>query len=274
MEFREKLRKLRLERGLSQQELADGIFVSRSAVAKWENGLGLPSEASREALAAFFGVPAADLRTEEPEAVILEKNRKLRRRAVSASTVTAILLVVLVCLNSWQSRRSARLREAMGQMDLRMEMAFEGARVLLGQEFREAAEAGDFPAASGRNAGYGSGGRILDHRRSMGVPPQDEKAPYSAGKLKVDDIATVVPVNLIGLADLDGIQGIGLGIQPDSLDGLTLDTIPLVGHMDDRVRERIAGLLRGSLRMLLTDNANFHLYYTPNCKFQVGNLFT
>ena len=76
MELREKLRKLRTGRGLSQQELADGIFVSRSAVAKWENGLGLPSDASREALAEFFGVPAADLRTEEPEAVILEKNRK------------------------------------------------------------------------------------------------------------------------------------------------------------------------------------------------------
>ena len=139
MEFREKLRKLRTERGLSQQELADGVFVSRSAVAKWENGLGLPSEASREALAAFFSVPIEELRTEEPETVILEKNRKLRRRTVSASTVTAILLVVLVCLNSWQSRQSARLWESMGQMDIRMEREFEGARVLLGQEFREAA---------------------------------------------------------------------------------------------------------------------------------------
>ena len=81
----------------------------------------------------------AELRTEEPEAVILEKNRKLRRRTVSASTVTAILLLVLVCLNSWQSRQSARLREAMGQMDIRMEMEFEGARVPLSEEFREAA---------------------------------------------------------------------------------------------------------------------------------------
>ena len=137
MELREKLRKLRTGRGLSQQELADGIFVSRSAVAKWENGLGLPSDASREALAEFFGVPAADLRTEEPEAVILEKNRKLRRRTVSASTVTAILLLVLVCLNSWQSRQSARLRESMGQMDLRMEREFEGARVLLSGELEQ-----------------------------------------------------------------------------------------------------------------------------------------
>ena len=141
MELREKLRKLRTGRGLSQQELADGIFVSRSAVAKWENGLGLPSDASREALAEFFGGPAADLRTEEPEAVILEKNRKLRRRTVSASTVTAILLLVLVCLNSWQSRQSARLRvTANYRPTLDGERFFtEGARVLLSGEFREAA---------------------------------------------------------------------------------------------------------------------------------------
>ena len=225
-------------------------------------------------VAAFFEVPAADLRTEEPEAVILEKNRKLRRRAVSASTVTAILLVVLVCLNSWQSRRSARLREAMGQMDLRMEMAFEGARVLLGQEFREAAEAGDFPAASGRNAGYGSGGRILGHRRSMGAPPQDEKAPCSAGKLKVDDVATVVPVKVIDLTNLNGIQGIGHSIQPHDLNGETFNAILLMGNMNLGAGIRLPVFLGNTFCVLLANDSNFHLYYTPNCKFQVGNLFT
>jgi transcriptional regulator with XRE-family HTH domain len=34
MELNEKLKKLRSERGISQQVLADAIFVSRSAVAK------------------------------------------------------------------------------------------------------------------------------------------------------------------------------------------------------------------------------------------------
>ena len=53
--------------------------------------------------------------------------------------MTGILLLVLVCLNSWQSRQSAQLRESMGQMDIRMEMEFEAARVLLSGEFREAA---------------------------------------------------------------------------------------------------------------------------------------
>lgn len=54
MEFKDKLRTLRTERGLSQQELADAIYVSRSAVAKWENGLGLPGRASMEALTASY----------------------------------------------------------------------------------------------------------------------------------------------------------------------------------------------------------------------------
>ena len=55
MEFKDKLKRLRKERSVSQQALADAIFVSRSAVAKWENGLGLPSSASSEALAKHFG---------------------------------------------------------------------------------------------------------------------------------------------------------------------------------------------------------------------------
>lgn len=38
MEFKDKLKKLRTEKGISQQALADAIHISRSAVAKWENG--------------------------------------------------------------------------------------------------------------------------------------------------------------------------------------------------------------------------------------------
>ena len=78
MEFGKKLKKLRTDQGLSQQKLADMIFMSRSAVAKWENGLGLPSEESYEALAQIFGVPKAFFKTDCPEQVIVEKNNQLR----------------------------------------------------------------------------------------------------------------------------------------------------------------------------------------------------
>ena len=36
MEFKDQLKNYRTARGISQQALADAIFVSRSAVAKWE----------------------------------------------------------------------------------------------------------------------------------------------------------------------------------------------------------------------------------------------
>ena len=58
MEFKDKLKTLRNGRKLSQQALADAIHISRSAIAKWENGLGLPSEDALESLIAFFGVDA------------------------------------------------------------------------------------------------------------------------------------------------------------------------------------------------------------------------
>ena len=43
MEFNEKLQELRKGKGLTQEELAQEIFVSRTAVSKWESGRGYPN---------------------------------------------------------------------------------------------------------------------------------------------------------------------------------------------------------------------------------------
>lgn len=42
MEFHEKLQELRKSRGLTQEELAEALFVSRTAISKWESGLSVP----------------------------------------------------------------------------------------------------------------------------------------------------------------------------------------------------------------------------------------
>ncbi len=97
MEFKDKLRKLREEQGLSQAELAKKIYASRSAVAKWENGLGLPGEASLTALADFFGVERASLIGDpETETVFVYKNQKMvRQKNVIIALLSVLLAAVL-----------------------------------------------------------------------------------------------------------------------------------------------------------------------------------
>ena len=61
MEFHEKLQELRKNRGLTQEELAAALFVSRTAVSKWESGRGYPSIDSLKDLSGFFSVTIDDL---------------------------------------------------------------------------------------------------------------------------------------------------------------------------------------------------------------------
>ena len=54
--FSETLSKLRTEKGLSRQELADKMYVTRTTVARWENGTRLPDAMMITQLAEVLGV--------------------------------------------------------------------------------------------------------------------------------------------------------------------------------------------------------------------------
>lgn len=78
MSFAEKLKQLRQEIGISQAKLAEEIFVSRSAVAKWENGLGIPSDESLKLLSEYFGVSEEELLMDKAnEQIIVSKNQTI-----------------------------------------------------------------------------------------------------------------------------------------------------------------------------------------------------
>ena len=98
MEFKDNLKQLRTEKGLTQAQLAEKLFVSRSTVAKWENGLGLPNPESMAALEEVFGIDAQEIATKEPETVIVEKNRKLRLagQIVGWAAILALLVVMSI----------------------------------------------------------------------------------------------------------------------------------------------------------------------------------
>ena len=76
MEFNEKLQELRKRKGLTQEELAEALYVSRTAISKWESGRGYPSIDSLKEISKFFSVSLDELLSGERLLSIAEKENK------------------------------------------------------------------------------------------------------------------------------------------------------------------------------------------------------
>jgi transcriptional regulator with XRE-family HTH domain len=61
MELSEKLQQLRKEKGFTQEQLAEKIFVSRTAISKWESGRGYPSLDYLKSISKLFEISIDDL---------------------------------------------------------------------------------------------------------------------------------------------------------------------------------------------------------------------
>ena len=61
MEFNEKLQQLRKQNNMTQEQLAEKLYVSRAAVSKWESGKGYPNIESLKAISKLFSVSIDDL---------------------------------------------------------------------------------------------------------------------------------------------------------------------------------------------------------------------
>ena len=76
MEFNEKLQELRKQKGVTQEELAEALYVSRTAISKWESGRGYPNIDSLKAIAKFFGVTVDRLLSGDELLTIAEEDTK------------------------------------------------------------------------------------------------------------------------------------------------------------------------------------------------------
>ena len=95
MTFGEKLKKLRNEKGLTQDELAERIFVTRTAISKWENDKGYPNIDSLKQLSNLFEVSIDELISDSDV-----ENKKLLDRVQSHRfywCAMACLAVATVC---------------------------------------------------------------------------------------------------------------------------------------------------------------------------------
>ena len=100
MEFGEKLQELRKSRGLTQEELAEALYVSRTAVSKWESGRGYPSIDSLKEISNYFSVSIDDLLSGEKLISIAEKENKSNIRNIcdllfGMVDILSFLLIIL-----------------------------------------------------------------------------------------------------------------------------------------------------------------------------------
>lgn len=79
MEFSEKLQILRKQKGMTQEELAETLFVSRAAVSKWESGRGYPNIDSLKAIAQHFSVTIDELLSGGELLTLAEEDTKQRQ---------------------------------------------------------------------------------------------------------------------------------------------------------------------------------------------------
>ena len=90
MKFNEKLVKLRKLKGLTQDELASAVSVSRQAVYKWESGQSYPEAMTLVAIKELLSISIDDLLDENYEVVLPEKKKKRISKAAKAEAVASI----------------------------------------------------------------------------------------------------------------------------------------------------------------------------------------
>ena len=81
MTFKEKIVRLRKNRGLTQDEFASAVGVSRQAVYKWESGQSYPEVAKLLEIKALFEISIDNLLDDTFEVEAPEKKKKKRAEA-------------------------------------------------------------------------------------------------------------------------------------------------------------------------------------------------
>ena len=95
MEFSEKLQALRKQKGLTQEQLAKELYVSRTAISKWESGRGYPNIDSLKEIAKFFSVTVDRLLSGEEVLTIAREDQK-RKESYLRDLVFGILDISLI----------------------------------------------------------------------------------------------------------------------------------------------------------------------------------
>ena len=99
MTFAQKLKALRTQAGMTQEQLAEAIYVTRAAISKWETGRGYPGVDSLKLIAQTFGVSIDELISEDDvqaKRMLDAKKSKVLYCAAVAMLLGAFVFAALV----------------------------------------------------------------------------------------------------------------------------------------------------------------------------------
>jgi len=98
MTFHEKLRECREESGLSQNDIAERLSISRQAVSKWERGINEPDIETIVRLSDIYNVTIDQLLRADLSIVkrLAVKERSYKKLLVTAGILAGILLIYLI----------------------------------------------------------------------------------------------------------------------------------------------------------------------------------
>lgn len=84
--LKDNLKKLRKEKGLSQEDLSEKLHVVRQTISKWEKGLSVPDADMLVSISEVFDTPVSK---------IIEDNKKEKKLSITILTIIDIILVIL-----------------------------------------------------------------------------------------------------------------------------------------------------------------------------------
>ena len=96
METKDIIRDLRTKKGLSQEELAEKVFVTRQAVSRWENGETVPNTETLKLLSKLFDVSINTLLGSRIAVSVKKKTGSSTKNIVNGAMPTAS-----ICITIW-----------------------------------------------------------------------------------------------------------------------------------------------------------------------------
>ena len=91
--FEDRLKDLRKKKGVTQTQVAESIYVSRSLIAKFETGAAYPNRETLEKLALYFDVPVSELIDQDETTLVETKDISEKIHFIALISILAIAVI-------------------------------------------------------------------------------------------------------------------------------------------------------------------------------------